>query len=168
MEEIKCRLCGFFHLNGSCPKVNHTPTLPPADPWDRQTGVHPVAEFEIQCTWRNLNEEWATVQPFINLEGELYPLTQQADIRRVFRQLRNERVEASELTALAWSKRALGGGGVVVLEFAEANPGHILSGQANGHTVYRWMATVGSRLSVALVKLHGGSIEGQARLVPVE
>lgn len=142
--------------------------LPQADPWDRQTGLQPVAEFEVQCTWINLDKDWATIQPFINLDGELYPLSQQVDVRRIYRELRGQQVEGSELIALAWTKKALGSGGVAVLECAEANPGHIGVDLARDKAVYRWMATVGSRLSVALVKLHGGSIEGHARLVPVE
>lgn len=144
------------------------PRLPQADPWDQRTGIQPVAEFEVQCKWTNLDKDWATIQPFINLDGELYPLSQQVDVRRIYRELRGQQVEGSELIALAWTKKALGSGGVVVLECAEANPGHIGVDIARDKVVYRWMTTVGSRLSVALVKLHGGSIEGHARLVPVE
>ncbi len=142
--------------------------LPQADPWDRQTGLQPVAEFEVQCTWINLDKDWATIQPFINLDGELYPLSQQVDVRRIYRELRGQQVEGAELVALAWTKKALGSGGVAVLECAEANPGHIIPDWSDKRATYRWMATIGSRLSVALVKLHGGSIEGHARLVPVE
>ena len=142
------------------------PKLPPADSWDSRTGVMPVAEFLVECSWTPLNKDWALVQPMIRLDGELYALAKPVDIRRIRVERPNgEFAESPELIALAWAKQSLGSGGVSVLAMAEANPGH--AGNGGGEYRFRWMATVGSRLSVALVKLTG-NLDGMARIVPVE
>ena len=147
--------------------LRHPIGLPPADPWDQQHGIQPVAEFQVMCTWVPLTEDWATAQPSIMLDGKEYALCRQADIRRVYRQVGGETVESPELMALAWTKKWLASGGVTVLEVGESNPGHEDFGK--GRTKFKWIATVGSRLSVAVVEIEQATgVPSHARLVPVE
>lgn len=141
--------------------------LPPADSWDTQTGVHPVTDFQVECTWIPINVDWALVRPIIRLHDGIYSLAKDAEVLRVYRDTRSGKVESPELSAFAWTKKVLGSGGVSVLAMYEQNPGHITEPGTDGGLVFRWHARVGSRLSVAVVRLDG-NLAGQARLTPVE
>lgn len=141
------------------------PILPPADPWDRQTGIKPVASFKVDCVWTPLDEDWAYVSVLIRLHNGTFALLKDAEIKRVYREMRTGRVESPELTALAWSKKAVSSGGVPVLSVNERDPGH--NRNPNGSALFRWQVEVGSRLSVAIIKLDG-DLEGQVRLVRVD
>lgn len=140
--------------------------LPPADPWDKRTGVKPVTDFMVDCSWIPVNEDWALVRPTIELHDGVYSLCKDAEVYRVRRDVNGRQVESPVLLAIAWTKKALGSGGVPVLGLHERNPGHMLEGK-DGACHMRWHAVVASRLSVAVVRL-GGDLTGQARLVPVE
>lgn len=142
------------------------PKLPPADPWDKRTGLKQVTDFMVDCTWIPVNEDWATVRSLITLHDGVFALAKDAEVLRVYQDLQSGRAESPELSALAWTKRALSSGGVPVLGMYERNPGHMLHGK-DGAQHFRWHATVGSRLSVAIVRLDG-DLSGQVRLVPVE
>ena len=153
--------------NGKSRDYDEPVRLPPADAWDTRQGIQPVAEFQVMCTWVPLNENWVTAQPSIMLDGKEYALCRQADIRRVYRQVGGQQVESPELIALAWTKKWLASGGITVLEMAEANPGHEDHGK--GRTKFKWMATVGSRLSVAVLEVEQvTAVPNHARLVPIE
>lgn len=143
------------------------PRLQPADPWDTQTGVQPVGDFSVDCVWVPVNDDWALVRTYINLYDGSYTLLKDAEVKRVYRDLKGERVEGIELVALAWTKKAISNGGARVLGMYERSPGHILVGGNDGAQRFRWYAQVGSRLSVAVVRLDG-NLSGHARLVPVE
>lgn len=143
------------------------PFLPDADSWDRQTGVNAVAEFEVDCSWTPINEDWALVRAMITLYDGVYTLSKDVEVKRVYRHVSGQRVESPELSALAWTKTALGGGGVPVLSMYERNPGHMQEPGVDGPRRFRWIAEVGSRLSVAVVRLDG-NLSGMARLTLVE
>lgn len=156
-----------MNLRNDINGLSNRPVLPPADPWDNQQGIKPVAEFQVQCSWVPLDDNWATAQPSIILDGKEYALCRRADIRRVYRTVGGRVIENPELVALAWTKKWLASGGVTVLEFGEDNPGHEDLGK--GRTKFKWVATIGSRLSVALVEVEQATgVPNHARLVPVE
>lgn len=135
--------------------------LPPADPWDRQQGIHPVDEFQVACTWIPVNDDWAEVNATIVLHDGEYNLANPVQMRRVQR----GKTVLPELLCLAWVKKMVGAGGVPVLGLHEDNPGH--ASLNNGTWMGRWWVTVGSRLSVAVVRLDG-NLQGQVRLTLVE
>lgn len=143
-----------------------SPKLPPADAWDKQTGVQPITDFIVDCTWIPVNEDWAIVRPTITLHDGVFTLCKEAEVFRVRRSVGGRQVESQELSALAWTKRALSSGGVNVLGLHERNPGHMTDGKRGSH-LFRWHASVVGRLSVAVVRLDG-NLKGQVRLVPVE
>lgn len=142
------------------------PRLQAADPWDGRTGHRPVTDFMVDCTWIPVNEDWALLSPTITLHDGVFKLCKDAEVFRVRRDVGGRQVESPLLSATAWTKRALGSGGVKVLALHERNPGHMTDGKRGSHH-FRWYASVASRLSVAVVRLDG-SLEGQARLAPVE
>lgn len=139
------------------------PRLPDADPWDKRTGVGIVATFEVTCVWTPVNDGWATVSTTIELHDGSYRLSKDAEIARVAKARGG--TEYPEILANAWTKKMLGAGGAHVLGLYEANPGHIT--HEDGSILFRWFAQIGSRLSVAVVRLDG-NLEGMARIVPVE
>lgn len=151
-------------VTGRKPDVRNV-QLPPADPWDKRTGIQPVADFEVDCDWIPVNDEYALVRPSIRLHDDIYSLCKDAEVLIPKREA-NPAMVALHL-ALAWTKRAVGSGGVPVLNMAERNPGHIMEPGTDGRLLFRWYAQVGSRLSVAVVRLDG-SLQGQARLTLVE
>lgn len=135
--------------------------LPPADQWDKRTGVRPVDEFKVSCTWNPINDEWAQVHSYIDLHDGTYDLMKPVQMRRV----QMGKPVPPELVCVAWMKKAVSAGGVPVLGLYEQNPGHMT--HEDGSWLGRWWVTVGSRLSVAVVRLDG-NLAGQARLVSVE
>lgn len=140
--------------------------LPPADPWDKRTGIQPVAEFPVDCTWDPVNEDWASVTVQAKLDGEWLDIIKPALVRRVYRTVAGQPVEQPALTALAWAKRAVASGGVAVLNVAPISAAQQPCDAGPGWQ-FRWNVQVGSRLSVAMVVL-GGDLDGIVRLVPVE
>lgn len=142
------------------------PALPPADPWDKRTGVKPVTDFIVDCSFIPVNDDWATLTPTITLHDGVYALSKPVEVFRVRSGFADNPVESPVLVALAWTKKMLASGGVPVLGLHERNPGHMLEGK-DGACHMRWHAVVASRLSVAVVRL-GGDLAGQARLVLVE
>lgn len=135
--------------------------LPPADPWDKQTGIHLVDEFQVSCVWTPINDDWAEVHVTIDLHDGTYDLIKPAQMKRV----QQGKTVLPELICLAWTKRAVSSGGVTVLGLYEQNPGH--KEHSDGSILFRWWAQVGTRMSLAIVQL-GGDLAGTARLVPVE
>ena len=142
------------------------PRLPQADPWDRRTGAQHLMDVSVDCFWEPVNEEWASVNAYINLHDGRYALSKPAEVFRVRRTVNGKPVESPEMSAIAWTKKMLGSGGVPVLGLHERTPGHIHISSINSWN-FRWWAGVASRLSVAVVRL-GGDLEGQARLTLVE
>lgn len=140
--------------------TQQVPRLPAADPWDRQQGIKAVAEFQVECLFTPLGREWAWVRPTIQLDDGVYDLLKPAQIKTF-----PAAPASRDLLCVAWMKRAITAGGVALLNLAEQNPGHIT--HADGSWTGRWWATVGSRLTVAVVRLDG-NLKGQARVVPVE
>ena len=141
------------------------PKLPPADPWDRRIGVQSVADFKVDCDWIPVNENWAIVRPTITLHDDIYSLCKDAEVF-IPKQQVDPAIVALNLS-LAWTKRAVGSGGVPVTGMYERNPGHLMEPAADGRLTFRWWARVGSRLSVAVVRMDG-NLAGQVRLVLVE
>lgn len=141
--------------------------LPPADPWDQRTGAHHITDFEVDCTWIHVNESWALVRPTIKLHDGVYSLAKDAEVYRVRSSRGGNSVESPEMSAIAWTKKALSSGGVPVTGLHERNPGHLLEPGTDGRVTFRWWAGVASRYSVAIVRLDG-NLQGQARLTLVE
>lgn len=165
MEEVRCRRCQYVHLGGVCPHEDAPrPNLPPADPWDKRTGVKTITDFEVHCHWTPIDNEWALVQPYVKVRDEVLSLAKDAEVFRVHRQVHGVSVESPELSALSWTESAVARGGLVVHGLYERDPGHVDYG--GGTYLFRWWARVGSRLSVAVVRLDG-DMSGVVRLVPV-
>lgn len=137
--------------------------LQEADPWDKRTGISLAATFEVTCLWTPVNDGWATVSTGIELHDGSYRLSKDAEIARVA--VARGITEHPEIFAIAWTKKVLSNGGAHVLGLYEANPGHIT--YEDGSVLFKWFAQIGSRLSLAVVRL-SGELEGQARVVPVE
>lgn len=135
--------------------------LPHADPWDTRRGIMPVIEFEVVATWTPINDGWAQVTAGIHLHDGYYDLAAPAQMLR-----HQSGVLANpELFTTAWVKKMLGSAGATVMGLYEQNPGHIT--HQDGSYQFRWIAGIGSKLTVAVVRL-SGNLEGTARLVPVE
>lgn len=140
----------------------NNPKLPKADPWDRQTGLRYIS-FTVECNWIPLTSDWALLQPTILLDDKAYFLSKDVEVARVYSENSTGKVEAPWLTAAAWMKKALRSGGVTSLGLLDGE----FREHKNGKVSFKWTARVGSKLSVAVVKLDG-NLTGHVRLVPVE
>lgn len=156
----------FETPSGYAPGFNApVPKLPPADPWDRQRGISTIETFEVSCSWVPVNEDWVEVHAQIVLWDGVYSLARPAQIRRVYRELRSGRQEmGAELLASAWTKKMLTSSGADLTGLYEQNPGHV--SYEDGNIDFRWYASMGARLSLAVIRLDG-NLQGIARVVPV-
>ena len=159
MEDVNCRNCGYVHLNGNCRNpesqdgfgvtrqfpVTSKAQLPPADPWDKQTGYDQLVRFQVRAIYQPVNDDWFTARLELVINSMIHPLSTSI---LVSRNPDHDPPSATALKMISLAKEHVQRGGCRLSDLAmvsdlvdPAEPG-----------VYYMNALVAGRLGVAVDK----------------
>lgn len=150
MEEVNCRNCGRVHISGICPmriKMEEalSSPLPPADPWDKQTGYDQLVKFQVRAMYQPVNDDWFTARLELVANNRAHPLSTSI---LVSRNPNHDPPSATTLKMISLAKEYVQRGGCRLSDW------HIITDLVDPTQpmVYHMDVTVAGRLGVAVDK----------------
>lgn len=126
--------------------MNSSPKLPPADPWDNQTGHDQMVKLSVRAHYVPINERWFSLHLHVGFNGNDMPLTQHPVM--MSRNPSHDPPSAAVVKTISLTKEVFRQSNAIVRSVEVINPTLM---DPESHTFIHLEAWIAGRLGVALV-----------------